>query len=47
MPFKVCQVVNAHMLIRAGEGLLLDGRSVIQPFQPHLLGQTSMFLNYF
>ncbi len=27
MPSKVCQVVNAHRLIRAGEGLLLGGRS--------------------
>ncbi len=26
MPPKVCQVVNAHRLIRAGEGLLLGGR---------------------
>jgi hypothetical protein len=25
MSFKVCRVVNAHMLIRAGEGLLLGG----------------------
>ena len=27
MSFKVYLVVNAHMLIRAGEGLLLGGRS--------------------
>ena len=27
MPPKVCQVVSAHMLIRAGKGLLLGRRS--------------------
>jgi len=26
MPPKVCEIVSAHMLIRAGEGLLLGGR---------------------
>jgi hypothetical protein len=26
MPLKVCEVVSVHMLIRAGEGLLLGGR---------------------
>ncbi len=50
MPLKVCQVVNVHMLIRVGKGLVLGGRSVtqgIEPLQPHLLGQTSIFFNCF
>ncbi len=50
MSLKVCQVVNAHMLIRVVKGLLLDGRSVNQRFeppQPHLLGQTLTLFNYF
>ncbi len=47
---KVCQVVNVHMLIRVVKGLLLDGRSVNQrfePSQPHLLDQTLTLFNYF
>ena len=50
MPFKVCQVVSEHMLIRVVKGLLLDERSVnqrIEHSQPHLLSQTSIFFNYF
>ncbi len=50
MSLKVCQVVNAHMLIRVVEELLLDERSVNQrfePSQPHLLGQTLTLFNYF
>ncbi len=50
MSFKVCEIVSAQELIRAGEGLLLGGRSVNQrsePPQPRLLGQTLIFFHYF
>ncbi len=48
-PPKVCQVVNAHRLIRAGEGLLLGGpvNQRTEPPQPRLLGQTLRFFHYF
>ncbi len=50
MSLKVCQIVNAHMLIQVVKELLLNERSVNQrfePFQPHLLGQTLTLFNYF
>ena len=50
MPSKVCRVVNAHMLIRAGEELLLRRWTVTQrsePPRPRLLGQTCIFSRYF
>ncbi len=49
MPPKVCWVVSAHMLIRAGEEVLLGERvnQRSEPPQPRLLGQTLRFFNYF
>ncbi len=50
MSLKVCQIVNAHMLIQVVKELLLDEQSINQrfePFQPHLLGQTLTLFNYF
>jgi len=49
MPPKVCEVVGAHMLIRAGEGLLSGGAATqrSEPLQPRLLGQSFRFSNYF
>jgi hypothetical protein len=49
MPSKVCRVVSAHELIRAGEG---GGRwgtdqQNIEYLQPHLLNQIFILFNYF
>ncbi len=50
MPLKVCEVVSAHRLIRAGEGLLRGGATVTQRSespQPRFLGQILTLFNYF
>jgi len=36
MPFKVCEIVSTHRLIRAGEELLLGGRSLSAVNLPNL-----------
>ena len=44
MSFKVCRVVNAHMLIRAGEGLLLGGRSISAVISPTSITRSNLHI---
>jgi len=50
MSLKVCQIVNAHILIQVVKELLLNEQSINQrfeSFQPHLLDQILTLFNYF